>query len=250
MTDSENSASVVANKKGSEGSGIVWCYGEGTRCSAHVTDKAEHPRFLFNRRSRTLPEFDAALDELSVSLNRVADDTQVTGRQNHGRDDIQIGLLRTGSGFLPVWKRDVLDTERLEELVDVNTLTDLDVMSDDELGSHLRINEDAGEWRAYTTSGGVYDCTGAGMGCFVTAVDAKAGGSGGYFATVQEESPVFDPALHELAGRLNTLVSDTESREKQKGTRDPQQRIGIAVTKDGLIPVWKIVAAHGGPSES
>jgi hypothetical protein len=258
MTDNVNlNAGATATKKASEGSGIVWCHDQGNRCIAFAPEIPELPIFL--KADRDSPEFDAALDELSVSMNRVANDTQVSGRRDRGRDDIQIGFLRTGSGFLPVWKREVLYTERLEDLVEVDSLTDLDVMSDDELASYLRINEDAGDWRAYTVSGGVYTCSGAGMGCFVTALDvvpdlkvvaASPTRSGGYFPTVHEESPVFDLALHELAGTLNTLVSDTESREKQKATRDPRQRIGLAVTEGGLLLVWKIVATYGEPAES
>jgi hypothetical protein len=258
MTDPVN-LNAGATKKASEGSGIVWCHDTGDRCAVAATDTLEQPTFLFARTDRDSPEFDAALDELSVSMNRVANDTQVSGQRDHGRDDIQIGLLRTGSGFLPVWKREVLDTERLKDLVDVDSLTDLDVMSDDELGSYLRINEDAGDWHAYTVSGGIYTCSGSGMGCYVTALDvdpdlkvvaASSTRSGGYFPTVHEESSVFDPALHELAGTLNSLVSDTESREKQKATRDPRQRIGLAVTERGLLLVWKIVAAYADPAES
>jgi len=242
-----------ATKKASEGSGIVWCHDEGDRCVAvFAPDVAEQPILLFARADRDSPEFDAALDDLCVSMNRVVNDTQVSGRRDRDRDDIQIGFLRTGSGFLPVWKRDVLYTERLGDLVDVDSLTDLDVMSDDELGSYLRVNEDAGDWRAYTVSGGVYTCSGAGKGCFVTALDAVSDlravtasptRSGDYFPTVHEESPVFDPALQELAGTLNTLVSDTEAREKQKATRDSRHRIGLVLTGRGLLPVWKIVAA-------
>jgi hypothetical protein len=54
--------------------------------------------------------------------------------------------------------------------------------------------------------------------------------SSAYFPAVHQESPVFDPALHELAATLNTLVSDTESPEKQQGDQGSRQRAGIAVT--------------------
>jgi hypothetical protein len=262
MSDSDNlSAGATATKKASEGSGIIWCHDRGNRCIAAIEpDIPEQPIFLFARADRDAPGFDAALDELSVSMNRVANDIQASGRTDRSRDDIQIGVLRTGSGFLPVWKREVLYAERLEDLVDVDSLTDLDVMSDDELGSFLRIKEAAGEWRTYTVSHGVYRCRGAGMACYVTALEEvepefraeadRQPRSGGYFATVQEESPVFDPALNELAGTLNTLVSDTEVREQKKETKDPRQRIGLVVTPHGLLPVWKIVEAYGEPAES
>ena len=250
MTQEVVGLEATPTKKASEGSGIVWCHDHGDRCAVAAI-RPQQPRFLLARADRSSPEFDDALDELSVGMNLVAEDAQIRGQRERNRDDIQVGLLRTGSGFLPVWKREVQDDERLGDLVDVDSLTDLDSMSDDDLGSFLRVDAAGGTWKAYSKDEhGVYTCSGAGMGCFVTALDslpeaelaaADPRRSSGYFATVDQDSPVFDATLQELAGTLNRLLSNIEEREKKDSTKHAGQRVGLAITESGVLPVWKVL---------
>lgn len=257
-------------KKGSEGSGIVWCHDTGTNCVTFANGNGEETgpaRLipLFARVQQDSPVYDAALDELSVAMNQMVRETQLNGQSDQRKDSqVQLGLLRTGSGFLLVWKREVSDTERLEDLVDIDTLTDLEAMTDEQLNSYLRIDNKGkelagGEWRAYTVSGGIYRCRGAGMGCFVTALEKKpetellaadSAQAGGYFPTVHDDSPVYDSALNALAGRLDALVSQTQARELQAANRTPQERIGLAITGRGLLPVWKVVVSDDAYSQA
>jgi hypothetical protein len=60
---------------------------------------------------------------------------------------------------------------------------------------------------------------------------------------VHDDSPVYDPALNALAGRLDALVSETQARELQEANRTPQERIGLAITGRCLLPVWKVVVS-------
>jgi hypothetical protein len=146
----------------------------------------------------------------------------------------------------------VSSTERLEDLVDVDGLTDLEAMADSERDSYLGLREeDGGQWRAYTVSGGVYNCKGAGEGCFVTAETLRADVSDTgstrtltYFPTVGEDSPVYDRELRDLADRLNAAIN--EAQAANSAADGPEQQVGLTITNRGLLPVWKLVASDDG----
>ncbi|MFJ5270583.1 hypothetical protein [Streptomyces sp. NPDC088358] len=242
----------MARKKASEGSGIVWCHGRGSTCIAFAEDRKEtaEPEFLspFARADQSSPVYDATLNELSDNLNGLVRGTQNRSRAERGKDpELKIGFLATGAGFLPVWKREVRDSERLEDLVAIESLTDLDSMTSDQLDTYLRIDnedgENGGEWRSHRVSGGVIRCKGNGMSCFVTTLkpseDSKLIGK--YFPAVAQDSPVHDPSLDELTVKLNSLVNETQTQERQKSNRDPKAQIGFVITGHGLLPAWKIV---------
>jgi hypothetical protein len=238
----------MASKKGSEGSGIIWCHDSGSDCLTFVEDETK-PELLpmFARARHDSPVYDGALDELS---RRLTDMAAAAHAQRTRRDvagaDTQIGILKTGAGFLLVWKRDVSSTERLEDLVDVDSLTDLDAMSDAERDSYLGLREsDGGEWRRGLAArdSGLYHCRSAGENCFVSVemVRADAGAvepttTLTYFPTVDEGSPVYDRDLRELASRLNAAINEVQAN----GAADrPGQHIGLTITDRGLLPVWK-----------
>ncbi|MFF1643486.1 hypothetical protein ACFVXA_38895 [Streptomyces sp. NPDC058246] len=251
----------MPRQKASEGGGIVWCHDSGSACLTFAEVKGStQPEFisLFAKVEQNSPVYDPALDELSDSLNRLVTETQAGGRYEQGEGkEVKIGFLVTGDGFLLVRKRGVGKEERLEELVDIETLTDLDSMTSDQLAEYLRIRREggknAGQWRRHTvtqksdpdpSSTGIIICRGGGKSCFVTAL-APQGATviGNYFPTVAQDSPVYDPSLHELIGKLNSLLNETQVREKQKSSRDPMAQIGLVITGHGLLPAWKIVAS-------
>jgi hypothetical protein len=240
----------MASKKASVGSGIVWCHDSGDTCIAFA-DNATVPERLamFARVEQDSPVYDAALDELS---QRLTDLTDAVHSQRQKREaasaETQLGFLRTGAGFLLVWKRVVPNTERLEELVDVDSLTDLDAMTIDQRDSYLGLQEaDSGDWRTYTVSGGVYRCKGAGKGCFVTEealrIDADSRKTATYFPAVGEDSPVYDRALRELADRLNAAISEAQTQAANSTRSRTVEHIGLAITERGLLPVWKLTAS-------
>jgi hypothetical protein len=238
---------VMAHQKASEGSGIVWCHDSGDACI--TVDKAK----FFAKVDQGSRVHDADLVELSSKLNALVNETEIREKKKPGRDSkLQIGFLVTGAGFLPVWKRQVLASERLEELVDIKSLVDLEAMTNDQLNAHLGLKaKDGGEWRRHyvtkSADDGVIHCSGAGKSCFVTASQKPSAGSAlmsNFFPTVDQKSPVFDAALGDLANKLNTLVNETQARGGKPG-KDPRIQIGFVITGSGLLPVWKIVDTDG-----
>jgi hypothetical protein len=243
----------MAMKKASEGSGIVWCHDSGSACIAFA-EEATIPEKLtmFARVEPGSPVYDPALDELSQRLTQLTDAVQPPRQKREiAGAETQLGFLRTGAGFLPVWKREVSSTERLEDLVDVDGLTDLDAMTVAQRDSYLGLREeDSGDWRAYSVSGGVYTCKGAGEGCFVTveALSAEADDTGSmktvtYFPTVGEDSPVYDRALGELADRLNAAINEVQAQAANSATERTGKQVGLTITDRGLLPVWKSAAS-------
>ncbi|MFG2987699.1 hypothetical protein ACGFYQ_42205 [Streptomyces sp. NPDC048258] len=243
----------MAHQKASEGGGIVWCHDSGTACIT-FTDESK-AMSLFARVDQSSPVYDAALDELSLDLSGLVEETQAGERGEQGKgSELKIGFLATGSGFLLVRKRVVGKTERLEDLVDIQSLTDLESMTSDQLAAYLRINlgvteeNAAGQWRRHYVSeagregghaSGVIHCRGAGKSCFVT-LSATQGQAvvGNYFPTVGQDSPVYDPSLHELTVKLNSRLNEAQ---EQKTHRDPRAQIGLVITGRGLLPAWKVV---------
>jgi hypothetical protein len=232
-------------KKANEGGGLVWCHDSGTSC--HATPKTRER--LFAVASKQSVFFDASLEQLAEGLNRLVRDTQAEELMRQGRDArLQIGLLRTGAGYLPVWKREVTDSESLADLVDIESLTDLDSMTVEQRDVYLKVKKDggdAGDWRNHSSSGGVVHCHHAGMSCFVTVkagVSQSASGSK-YFADVDRESPLHDPALSTLSLEMNDLVGKAQAAASRYNEKDARLQIGFVSTGAGLLPVWKRVLA-------
>lgn len=246
----------MAHQKANEGGGVIWCHDTGRTCITFTDDDKTKNGVFFLQVASTSPVFDGPLGEMAKTMNRIVNEVQETERSAQNRDPkLKLGFLLTGSGFLPVWKREVAYDERLEDLVDKNSLTDLDGMSYDRLGAHLRILSDegtdgggnlTGEWRAWwRDSAGIVHCSGAGGGCFVTHLEEEmlsedSPQAGIYFPATHPDSPVFDPVLNKLAADLNNVVSETQAREKRNSSRDSRAVIGFIVASSGFVPVWKI----------
>ncbi|MFD0033046.1 hypothetical protein ACFVJK_33185 [Streptomyces sp. NPDC127172] len=241
-------------KKASEGGGIVWCHDSGNECVTYYEEESAESRSLFAAVEQNSPFYDSSLDELSGKLNGLVG--EVRGRGDGGRgSELRIGLLKTGVGFLLVWKRQVKPSERLEDLVDVGSLTDLSSMTSDQLNEYLRIDRDdessGGVWRKHYTTAtgddGLIHCVGAGKSCFVTALRQSVDSSlvGNYFPTVTQDSPVYDPGLHDgLTAKLNDLVHEVQARGRQNSKSDPRVQIGFVITGRGLLPAWKLVLSE------
>ncbi|OED00939.1 hypothetical protein [Rhizobium sp. YK2] len=246
---------MVFYKKASAGGGTVWCYKKGNACVVSVVDDAGERgvvRRYFSWPSPESREYDAALAELSNNLNDIVNQIQARERRMGKKDrKLEIGFLRTDHGFLPVWKRDVAEHERLEDLVDVSSLRDLEAMSDGDVSKYLQIQSRyKGTWHAYKVDpAGIYHCSRPGGGCFVTAAsmnDDDGAEMSNYFPKVAENSPVYDAALAEVSDRLNAAINEVQQREKQNSARDSRLEIGLVVTEIGFQPIWKIVTRSGG----
>lgn len=247
-------------KKASAGSGIVWCHDTGSNCVSHITKEPDRESFAeyFASADEDSPGYDPALSALSKQLNELVRQTQAADTSDRVRtDELRVGFLRTGSGFLPVWKRLVGDTERLSDLVDVSTLTDLEAMADERLDEFLHIASTenysrGGTWKTYTVDPqGIYHCRGFGKACFVSHLKAKveegdSAPASRYFPTVEESSSVYDVALNELSAKLNAAVSQTQTTEKADSAKDSRLVIGLVIGETGLLPVWKIVEPDNG----
>lgn len=229
-------------KKASEGGGVVWCHDSGSACIVHMKERGSG--LFFARAQTDSPVYDAALAELSDKMNEVLKQTQTTATLADKNKGLEVGFLKTGAGFLPVWKRDVGETEKLHELVDVATLTHLDEMTFDEMGAYLKIQTvlgGDGTWYTYHVKGGVIHCSGSGMACFATVMKAFSDSAPSYFPKVGQNSPVYNAALAGLSDKLNDLVAEAQSQGKKASARDPKAQIGLVITGFGLLPVWKIV---------
>ena len=236
----------MAMKKANEGGGIVWCHDTGSTCHASVKTQtgAESDSHLFAMAEGNSEFFDSHLEKLTRELNRIVSEARSAGLATQGKDPrLQIGLLTTGAGYLPVWKREVEDSEALADLIDVGSLTDLDAMTLDQRDAYLKVDELAtdGDWHNHSTSGGVVHCHHAGMSCFVT-VKAE-GADAGYFESVGQNSPVYDAGLATLTRKMNQMVSEAQTSGLRAASRDPALQIGFVSTSAGLLPVWKRVLA-------
>jgi hypothetical protein len=228
-------------KKANEGGGLVWCHDTGDSC--HTSVEPEKPFAFVGKQSEF---FDAPLETLAEKLNLLVGETQATEKNKQNKDPkVQIGFLRTGAGYLPVWKRQVLDSESLGDLVDVKSLTDLDAMTIQKRDAYLKVRIDEGKdgaWRNHSSKGGVVHCHHAGMSCFVT-VEASSGQMTTYFAEVNQGSPVYDAALATLSSKMNAAVRETQAAAMQSQSKDPRLQIGFVSTGAGFLPVWKRVLA-------
>lgn len=238
----------MAWKKASEGSGIVWCHDQGSSC--HTSVKTKDGSNVTGKPFASVVQnslfFDSALNSLSEKLNSLVNDTQTQAIDGQHKDvGLQVGFLRTGSGYLPVWKRLVLESEKLEDLVNISTLTDLDVMTLDQIDAYLQLKDSGatnGWWR-HSTSGGVVHCHQGGMSCYVTVKEQVSGSrqTTTFFAEVPVGSPVYHTALAELTTKMNHLVSKTEAEAIKSLGEDSKLEMGFIATGSGLLPVWKRV---------
>ena len=188
------------------------------------------------------------LDLLAQNMNDLVEATQRRGKESKGRDAaLEIGFLRTINGYLPVWKRDVSKSERLEDLVDISILKPLGSMTGEDVKAYLQIEGSDGTWYAYEKSGGIYKCKGSGEGCFVTvaSVDGfRTSQDSNYFPKVAASSSVYDPDLSDLADKLNAALNATQKNEFERSRQsEPRLEIGLAVGENGIQVVWKIVTS-------
>lgn len=237
----------MAIKFGSEGSGILWCHPGGTNClTTMVADENGGARQYFSHPKEGEEYYDRELSRLATDINELVATTERREKESGKRDaSLEIGFLRTSNGYLPVWKRNVSESERLEDLVDVSSLKPLGTMSDEDVKSYLQIESNFGgdgEWFRHT-GGGVYRCKGAGMSCYVTAASRdgfKTIKDSNYFPKVEPSSPVYDPALSDLADKLNAALNATQ-KANRPNLPEPQPEIGLAIEEEGIAVVWKIV---------
>ncbi len=244
----------MAKKFGSEGSGIVWCHPGGTNCiTPKIVNIIENDRKTYFIHPAEADEYyDKDLSDLTNQMNELVASTEASEKAQKKRDAaLEIGFLQTSNGYLPVWKRNVSDNERLEDLVDRNSLTPLGSMEPEEVKAYLQIeaeNGSDGTWYGYKRSGGTYKCKGAGMGCFVTVASMnryKDISESNYFPKVAESSPVFDPALRDLANKLNAALNDTQKKHfRAEPTAEITREVGLALDDEGISVVWKVLAHH------
>ncbi|MCK0197089.1 hypothetical protein MWN34_09205 [Ancylobacter sp. 6x-1] len=243
---------VQVKKFGSEGGGVLWCHPGGTNCVVKVkkvlTPEGADGERYFNHPAADAAHYDPDLDALTQQMNSLVDAAQQRGLAG-GRKapGLQVGFLRTPNGYLPVWKRDVADNERLEDLVDVSTLTPLGSMSDEAVSAHLRLASQtaAGDWYVYKKTTTEYTCESGNGNCYVTVASAdgfRTVTDSIYFPKVDEGSPVYDPELATLADELNAALNATQKTALQRtGTSPTEREIGLAFEEDGLTVVWKVV---------
>lgn len=80
---------------------------------------------------------DPALRDLADNLNTMVADVQAREKRNSDKDRrLRIGFLVTGSGFLPVWKIVLNDTDTYGSEADT---ADLEAMTDEQRDGYLRL---------------------------------------------------------------------------------------------------------------
>jgi hypothetical protein len=126
-------------KKGSvDPDGTIWCYGSGIRCIVSTVtveggEATDFSRFAVSRNTSLVN--DEALIELSKKINELIVETH-TKRKN---PELKLGFLITDHGILPVWKRELDDTQDIAQFTSVENLVSLDNMSDAELADFLQL---------------------------------------------------------------------------------------------------------------
>ena len=145
----------MGTKFGSEGSGILWCHPGGTNCitSVEAENDSQDPKRYFTHAKEGDESHYKELSRLATDMNELVAKAERLEKQGGKRDALlQIGFLRTRGGFLPVWKRNVVQSERIEDLVDPSSMKPLGSMSDQEVKSYLQIESDfdgEGEWHTH-----------------------------------------------------------------------------------------------------